>query len=155
MAAPRTALPRSPGLSWRRPIGMRLAVLALLVAASTGHPAVGQLSSLSGVGGGEPVKKDEPVTFTADSVEYDRENGIVTATGHVEAWQNDHILRADKITFDRNTNVAAATGNVVLLEPDGQVVFSDYAELSEGMRNGVLRGMRAILAENGKLAANG
>jgi LPS-assembly protein len=41
------------------------------------------------------------------------------------------------------------------MEPDGQVVFSDYAELTEGMRDGVLRNMRAILAENGKLAANG
>ena len=95
------------------------------------------------------------MTFTADQVDYNRDTGIVTATGHVEAWQNDHVVRADKITFDRNTNVAAATGNVVLLEPDGQVLFSDYAELSEGMRNGVLRGMRALLAQNGRLAANG
>ena len=51
---------------------------------------------------------DDPVAFTADQVEYDRDNGLVTATGNVEAWQNDHVLRADKITFDRNTNVAAA-----------------------------------------------
>ena len=77
------------------------------------------------------------------------------AEGHVEAWQNDHILRADKITFDRNTGVAAAKGNVVLLEPDGQVLFADYAELTQDMKNGVLRDMRAILAENGRLAANG
>ena len=119
------------------------------------RPREAQLGNLGNLGGKEPVSRDQPVTFTADSVEYDRESGIVTATGHVEAWQNDHLLRADKITFDRNTNVAAATGHVVLLEPDGQVLFSDYAELSEGMRNGVLRGMRAVLAENGKLAANG
>ncbi len=52
-------------------------------------------------------------------------------TGHVEAWQNGHVLRADKITFDRNTGVAAATGNVVLLEPDGEVLFADYAEMHE------------------------
>ena len=77
------------------------------------------------------------------------------AQGHVEAWQNDHVLRADHITFDRNTGVAAAKGNVVLLEPDGQVLFADYAELTQDMKNGVLRDMRAILAENGRLAANG
>ena len=65
------------------------------------------------------------------------------------------MLRADKITFDRNTGVAAANGNVVLLEPDGQVMFADYAEMTQDMRNGVLRDMRAILAENGRLAANG
>ncbi len=102
-----------------------------------------------------PLDRNQPVAFTADDFTYDRAAGIVTATGHVEAWQNDHVLRADKITFDRNTNVAAASGNVVVVEPDGQVLFADYAELTQGMREGVLRGMRAILAENGKLVANG
>jgi LPS-assembly protein len=95
------------------------------------------------------------VTFTADAVEYDRQNALVIAQGHVEAWQDDHVLRADRITFDRNTGIAAAKGNVVLLEPDGQVLFADYAELTQDMKNGVLRDMRAILAENGRLAANG
>ena len=94
----------------------------------------------------QPAARDQPVTFTADSVEYDRENALVIAQGHVEAWQNDHVLRADQITFDRNTGVAAANGNVVLLEPDGQVLFADYAELTQDMKNGVLRDMRAILA---------
>ena len=102
-----------------------------------------------------PISKDQPVAFTADNFEYDRTTGIVTASGHVEAWQNDHLLRADKVTFDRNTNVAAAEGNVVLVEPDGQVLFADYAELTQGMREGVLKGMRSLLAQNGKLAANG
>ncbi|MBV9653907.1 MAG: LPS-assembly protein LptD, partial [Acetobacteraceae bacterium] len=83
-------------------------------------PASAQLNSLATIGGKQPISSDQPVAFTADSVSYDREKGIVTATGHVEAWQNDHVLRADQITFDRNTNVAAASGHVVLLEPDGQ-----------------------------------
>ncbi len=102
-----------------------------------------------------PANRTDPVAFTADEVQYDRDNALVTATGNVEAWQNDHILRADKITFDRNTNIAAASGNVVIIEPDGQTLFSDYAELTEGFREGILRGMRAILAENGRLVANG
>jgi LPS-assembly protein len=102
-----------------------------------------------------PPSRNEPVTFTADNLEYDRDRALVTATGNVEAWQGDHILKADRVTFDRNTNVAAAEGHVVLVEPDGQVLFSDYAELTEGMRDGVLRGMRSLLAENGRLAANG
>lgn len=105
--------------------------------------------------GGPPISRDQPVTFQADHVEYDRDNGLVTATGRVEAWQNDHVLLADKVVFDRNTNVAAAYGNVVLAEPDGQVLFANYAELTEGMREAVLSGMSALLAENGKLVANG
>ena len=44
---------------------------------------------------------------------------------------------------------------MVIVEPDGQVLFADYAELSQGMRNGVLTGMRALMAQNAKMAANG
>ena len=103
----------------------------------------------------QPVTGNQPVTFQADMVTYDKVHGLVTADGHVEAWQNDHVLRADRVTFDRNTNVAAAYGHVVIVEPDGQVLFADYAELGSGMRNGVLTAMRAIMQENAKIAANG
>jgi LPS-assembly protein len=64
-------------------------------------------------------------------------------------------MRADEVTFDRNTGVAAARGHVVLMEPDGQVLFADYAEMTNNMQTGVLKDMRALLAENGRLAANG
>ena len=93
--------------------------------------------------------------YQADAAEYDRDNGIVTLTGHVEIWQGVRVLRADKVTYDRNTGVVAASGHVVLLEPDGQVMFGDYAELAGGMKDGMLSDMRALLAENGHLAANG
>ena len=101
------------------------------------------------------ASRDQPVSFTADFVEYDRENSLVIAEGHVEAWQGDTVMRADKVTFDRNTGVAAAKGNVVLLEPDGQVLFANYAEMTQDMKNGVLRDMRAILPQNARFAANG
>ena len=137
------------------PLGV---VLACLAASLPWHQASAQFAQPRrppGTPAPAQINRTDPVAFTADEVQYDRDNAIVTATGSVEAWQNDHILRADKITFDRNTNIAAATGHVVMIEPDGQTVFSDYAELTEGLRDGVLHGMRAILAENGKLVANG
>ncbi|MDE2514464.1 MAG: LPS-assembly protein LptD [Rhodospirillales bacterium] len=103
-----------------------------------------------------PVKGSQgPVTFTADRVEYDQAHSLVTASGHVEAWQNGRVLHADTITFDRTTGVVAAHGHVVLQDPDGEVMFADYAELDQGMKDGVLSGMRALLAQNGRLAANG
>ena len=135
-----------------------LGAALLLATAAPAGPAAAQFTAGRRVPGQPvpvPVNKSDPVTFTADEVQYDRDHALVTASGNVEAWQNDHVLRADKVTFDRNTNVAAAVGHVVIVEPDGQILFSDYAELTEGLRDGVLKGMRAILAENGKLVANG
>ncbi len=131
------------------------AALAALMLVSPAHAQFASQRRAPGTPAPQPLTRTDPVAFTADEVQYDRDNALVTATGNVEAWQNDNILRADKITFDRNTNVAAASGHVVMVQPDGQVLFSDYAELTQGLRDGVLRGMRAILAENGRLVANG
>ena len=136
----------------------RRSLIVVLMAGSVcgSHAALAQFAGLAGtVGKGQPISRSAPVTFTADSVSYDKQNGIVTASGHVEAWQNDHIVRADTITFDRNTNVVAATGHVELAEPDGQVLLADYAELTQAMKQGVQSGMRSLLAQNGRLAANG
>jgi LPS-assembly protein len=118
-------------------------------------PAQAQLGALTNRSSGAQIRTDEPVTFSADSVEYDKDRSLVTASGHVEAWQNGHVLRADKVTFDRNTGVAAAIGHVVLLEPDGEVMFADYAEMQNNMQDGILKDMRALLQQNGRLAANG
>jgi len=114
-----------------------------------------QLSTLTAPQAGHEPSKNEPVTFSADEVDYDKDKSLVTATGHVEAWQNGHVMRADKVTFDRNTGVAAALGHVVLLEPDGEVLFADYAEMQNNMNDGILKDMRALLKQNGRLAANG
>ena len=130
----------------------RSLLIALL--ATVGAPASAQLSKLAGSGQASG-DRNAPVTFQADSVSYDRDHGLITASGHVEAWQNGNVLHADRVTFDRNTNVAAAHGHVSIVQPDGEVMFGDYAELTHGMKEGVIEGMRALLTENGKLAANG
>ncbi|WP_137181514.1 LPS-assembly protein LptD [Roseomonas sp. AR75] len=104
---------------------------------------------------GRGAASDEPVTFTAEEVEFDQNSDTVTARGRVEAWQGDRVLRADQFTYNRTTGVATASGNVVLIEPDGQILFADRAELSGGMRDAVLEGIRGLLAGNARVAAAG
>jgi LPS-assembly protein len=135
-------------------IARTLLAVALLLIGFAG-PARAQFGALTGQSSGPPIRTSEPVTFSADEVDYDKDKSLVTATGHVEAWQNGHVMRADKVTFNRNTGVAAATGHVVMLEPDGEVLFADYAEMQNNMSDGILKDMRALLQQNGKLAANG
>lgn len=133
-----------------------LNVAVLCAAAALADTALAQTSTtLAPAQTGPAAGKNDPVTFSADEVDYDKDNALVTATGHVEAWQNGHVMRADKVVFDRNTGVAAGTGNVVLLEPDGEVMFADYAEMRNHMNDGILKDVRALLRQNGKLAANG
>ena len=37
------------------------------------------------------------------------------------------------MSFNRQTGVMVAIGNVVMMQPDGQVLFAQYAELSRNM----------------------
>lgn len=104
---------------------------------------------------GPTFDRKQPVTFKADRIDYNQKTNIVTLSGHVEAWQAGHVLFADRVLFDRNTNIADAVGHVVLVSPDGQVVYSNYAELSQDMTNGVMSAMNVSLPQNAKLAANG
>ena len=123
--------------------------LALLLPA----PPVAQ-TGLPGLGGNRQMSND-PVTFTAEEVEFDQNSDVVTARGRVEAWQGDRVLRADLFTYNRTTGVATAEGNVVLIEPDGQALFADRAELQGGMRDAAIEGLRGLLTSNARLAAAG
>lgn len=140
----RGGLPRVPSLA-----AAALAALALLVPSPPGaQTGLGAL-------GGNRQASDEPVTFTAEEVEYDQNTDTVSARGRVEAWQGDRVLRADEFTYDRRTGIATARGNVVLIEPDGQALFADRAELSGGMRDAAIEGLRGLLTSNARLAAAG
>ncbi|WP_369407864.1 LPS-assembly protein LptD, partial [Roseomonas rosulenta] len=98
--------------------------------------------------------RDQPVTFTAEEVEYDQNRAVVVARGRVEAWQGNRVVRADEFTYDRNTGVATARGNVQLIEADGQVIFADSIVLENQFRDGVIEGLRGLLTQNGRVAAN-
>jgi LPS-assembly protein len=106
-------------------------------------------------GGGAGGSSKAPVSFTSDQVSYDKTGNIVTATGHVHAVQNGQTLNADKVTIDRTTGIVTADGNVVLTQPGGETVYSNHAVLSKGMKNAVMDGMAARLADNARIIANG
>lgn len=138
------------GSGGKRGFALLIACCACSISQARAQPVLNSIA-----GGSHGLAKNEPVTFSADHIDYDRNADTVTASGNVEAWQNGHVLRADKVTFDRGTGVAAATGHVVLMEPDGEVMFAEYAELRNNMQDAILKDMRALLQQNGKLAANG
>ncbi|MBT6205667.1 MAG: LPS-assembly protein LptD [Rhodospirillaceae bacterium] len=95
------------------------------------------------------------IVMQADEVRYDDINGITTATGSVEFAHQGRILQADNVTYNEPADLVIATGNVVLVEPTGEVLFSEYAEMTGDLREGLIRGIQILLAENARLAANG
>ncbi len=93
--------------------------------------------------------------ITADEANYDRENGVVVASGNVEIIHGDRTLIADRLSYNQRTDTVTAFGNIILLEPSGDVFFSDYVELSDEMKNGVIEKIRVLLSDDSRIAAAG
>ncbi|CAN0466551.1 unnamed protein product, partial [Discosporangium mesarthrocarpum] len=65
----------------------------------------------------------------------------------------DRVLRADSVSYNQRSNTVSAAGNVILLEPAGEVLFAEYAEMTDDMREGFLRGLRMLLTDDSRFAA--
>ena len=90
----------------------------------------------------------------ADSLTYDKNFGTVIASGNVEISQGHRLLIADTVFYNEGQDLMTASGNVTLMEPSGEVLFADYMELSDEMRDGVVRNIRLLLDEDTRIAAN-
>ncbi|MEM1345926.1 MAG: LPS assembly protein LptD [Pseudomonadota bacterium] len=117
-----------------------LVALALLLAA----PAPAQTPD---------IDPDQPVTLLADRVEYDSDAGQVIAIGNVEVFFGQRTLTAARIVYDDNTRRIAAEGDIVLRDEDGTTIFADEADLDADLRDGLIKGAKALLDQQAKLAA--
>jgi LPS-assembly protein len=102
--------------------------------------------------GGTPLGKDE-VAFTANTLDYDKDTQIVTATGDVRMIRQGNRLRADKVVWNRKDGSAQASGNVAMQNPAGDVVYADKADLTDDMKDGVAEDMLLVMENGGRMAA--
>lgn len=102
----------------------------------------------------QDVPPGTPSVLTADEVTYDEDLGIVTARGRVEISQGPRILLADQVTYNQRTDTVTASGNISLVESSGEVMFSDYVEMSGDLKGGLIENLRVLLTDNSRLAAN-
>ena len=116
---------------------------ALLLAALLARPVAAQQGPFTGA----------PALIAADQITYDENLGIVAASGNVEIAQNDRVLLADSVSYNLKTNVVTASGNISLLDPSGNVVFANFAELTDDMAEGFIRDIRVLMSDRSRLAA--
>jgi len=106
-------------------------------------------------GGVELPRAEDQFLFSADEVTHDSDLGLTVASGHVVVWQGDFILFADTLSYNERSRVVVASGNVSLIEPSGNVLFADYMELSDNLREGVIRDVKLLLSDRSRAAAAG
>jgi LPS-assembly protein len=104
----------------------------------------------------QPAQGDEnePVFFAADEVQYDQELALVVARGNVHISEGPRIVLADTVTYNQRTDTVTASGNVRLLEPTGEMVASDYMELTDQMKDGFIKDVRILMTDRSRMAGN-
>ena len=93
------------------------------------------------------------VRFAADTVTYDNDANVVTATGNVAMRRDARSLRADRLTWNRTSGVIVATGNVRFVDEDGDVLYTDRIDLTDEFKAGASQDLLLVLREGGRLAA--
>jgi len=100
-----------------------------------------------------PPADDDQVKFSANALEYDTNDDIVTATGDVRMFRTDGRLRADKVVWNRKTGRVVATGDVAIVGEEGDTAYGDSIDLTDSLKDGVVDNMLVVLNQGGRLAA--
>ena len=93
-----------------------LLVSAVLTGMGLAVPAVAQEVALPAPAA---TKEDPSVDFAADSLEYDDNLDIVTASGEVRMVRDGNRVRADRIIWDRKSGQVRAEGSVIIEGAEG------------------------------------
>ncbi|HLG87875.1 MAG TPA: LPS assembly protein LptD [Alphaproteobacteria bacterium] len=99
-------------------------------------------------------QQDKNVVLTADKVTRDAINDTVTASGHVEFVQGENMLLADRVIWNQSTDIVTATGSVKLVNELGNIYFGDYLEITDDMREGFIRNVSMLMADNSRMVGN-
>ena len=115
------------------------------------------LAAIGGVASAQNIDveamENTPALITADELTYDETNGLVIASGNVEISQSGRVLLADEVTYNINDDIVTAEGNITLVEPSGDTVFADYVELTGDLKEGFVRDIRVLMADDTRIAA--
>jgi LPS-assembly protein len=99
-------------------------------------------------------KSSEPRTlFSAEEIGFDKQLGIITARGNVEIVYDDKVLIADTVSYNQVKNIVSASGNVQLIESDGNVLLSEFLEITSDLKEGIAKELTYTLADHSKLSA--
>jgi LPS-assembly protein len=96
-----------------------------------------------------------PADLSADSMTYDRELGLITASGNVQITYDGRLLIADKITYNQKTGIVRAIGNASLTETNGEVLLGDRFEITGDLKDGVIYNIGLVLADRSRVAGSG
>ncbi|MEO1502632.1 MAG: LPS assembly protein LptD [Pseudomonadota bacterium] len=92
-------------------------------------------------------EEETPAVLEADEIFYDSAAEKVIASGDVKIFYAGRVLEANKVIYDSKADEVTAMGNVRLINTDGSVLTADNATFDTELRNGLIKGAKAVLAD--------
>lgn len=148
-------------------LALRTLALAPALALATPLAAQEAAGNLGTVSGSQDLQRDtadamqpdrtvagREIAFEADTLAYDADADVVTATGNVVLRSEDRSLRADSVSWSRRTGVILAEGSVRFVDENGNQLFTDRVELTDEFEAGAMDNLLLALRQGGRLAAN-
>lgn len=99
-----------------------------------------------------PSSEDE-IAFSADTLNYDTNTEVVTASGNVQMLRDGYRLRADTVTWNRTTGAVEASGNVSVTDAEGNIAYGNRIDLTDTLKDGIVENLLLVMAEGGRLVA--
>lgn len=115
---------------------------------------IGLWSAFLGLAGALATAQEgnAPSTLIADRVEIDAD-GVLVATGNVEALQGDARMKAQRVAYDPETERLTVEGPIILTQGENTVVLANSAELSTDLRDGLMKSARVVLDQQLQIGA--
>lgn len=102
----------------------------------------------------EPLStSNAPVDLQADSMQHDKAESKVVATGNVIMQQLGRTVRADQIEYYTKKDVVIATGNVEFTDDNGDKHYADRIQFSNSLKNGFVQDLRSDLVDGSHFTA--
>lgn len=101
----------------------------------------------------ELVQPNIPIEFTADDLSYDKENNVISASGHVILSNKGRKVEADSIKYLIDENKLEASGNVLLTEATGDKFSADYVVLRNDLKDGFIQKLKVELMDDSRFWA--
>lgn len=100
-----------------------------------------------------PKAGTDELGFTADQLLYDNDRDVVTAEGNVIVTREQNVLRANMVIWDRKSNTVTAKGDVSITQPDGSVAYGDTVDVTDTLKDGVVKGLLVVTQQGDRIAA--
>ncbi|ASP21656.1 LPS-assembly protein LptD [Antarctobacter heliothermus] len=93
-----------------------------------------------------------PAMLVADAV-FVEDGERLIATGNVEAFHDGVRMTAGRIVYDGTTDQLIIDGPIRIIDETGNILVATYAELDQGLQNGLLSGARMVLDQQLQVAS--